>query len=165
MLSEAQVEQYRRDGDTVFKELFGLAELVPWFAEIERASAGNTLARHDKTRVEMEPNQPPNGTLLRRIYEPCTHYPPFRDLSESDKLLECVEQLLGGDLEFHYSKINMKPPAIGSVVEWHQDLAYYPLTNSDSVSILIYLDDADRANGCLQVLPGRHRASPMSQPE
>jgi ectoine hydroxylase-related dioxygenase (phytanoyl-CoA dioxygenase family) len=48
------------------------------------------------------------------------------------------------------------------MVEWHQDLAYYPLTNSDSVSILIYLDDATRANGCLQVLPGRHRAKPMS---
>src|SRR5207253_4594463 len=74
----------------------------------------------------------------------------------------CVEQLLGSDLEFHYSKINMKPPAIGSVVEWHQDLAYYPLTNPDSVAILIYLDDADRANGCLQVIPGRHRGSPMS---
>jgi ectoine hydroxylase-related dioxygenase (phytanoyl-CoA dioxygenase family) len=51
----------------------------------------------------------------------------------------------------------MKPPAIGSVVDWHQDLAYYPLTNSDSVSILTYLDNADRSNGCLQVLPGRHR--------
>ena len=44
---------------------------------------------------------------------------------------------------FHYSKINMKPPSIGSVVEWHQDLSYYPLTNSSSLAVLIYLDDAD----------------------
>src|SRR5262249_17763909 len=28
-------------------------------------------------------------------------------------------------------------------------------------SILIYLDDADRANGCVQVIPGRHRTRPM----
>jgi hypothetical protein len=28
------------------------------------------------------------------------------------------------------------------VVEWHQDLAFYPLTNSDSLAILIYLDTA-----------------------
>ena len=58
---------------------------------------------------------------------------------------------------FHYSKINMKPPAIGSVVEWHQDLSYYPLTHPGSVSILFYLDDADTGNGCLQVIPGAHR--------
>ena len=55
---------------------------------------------------------------------------------------------------FHYSKLNMKPPAIGSVVEWHQDLSFYPLTNSSSLAVLIYLDDADVANGCLQVIPG-----------
>jgi ectoine hydroxylase-related dioxygenase (phytanoyl-CoA dioxygenase family) len=47
----------------------------------------------------------------------------------------------------------MKPPAIGSVVEWHQDLSYYPLTNNASVTLLIYLNDADAGNGCLQVVP------------
>jgi ectoine hydroxylase-related dioxygenase (phytanoyl-CoA dioxygenase family) len=57
----------------------------------------------------------------------------------------------------HYSKLNMKPPAIGSVVEWHQDLSYYPLTNDSSLAVLIYLDDADLANGCLQVIPGQHK--------
>ncbi|MEO7652077.1 MAG: phytanoyl-CoA dioxygenase family protein [Bryobacteraceae bacterium] len=162
MLSDAQVGQYHRDGYVVHPGLVSEDQRATLLAEISRASAGSTLADHDQTRIEMEPNQAPSGTLLRRLYEPCTHYTPFRDLSDSDRLLGCVEQLLGPDLEFHYSKINMKPPAIGSVVEWHQDLTYYPLTNSDSMAILIYLDDADRGNGCLQVIPGRHRAGPMS---
>lgn len=161
MLSSEQIQQYHRDGYTVYRECFNRTEVDALLREIEQISRGNTLASHDNTRVEMEPNQPPDGELLRRIYEPCTYYEPFRDFSESAKLLDCVEQLLGPDLEFHYSKINMKPPAIGSVVEWHQDLSYYPLTNADSVSILIYLDDADRSNGCLQVLPGRHGHKPM----
>ncbi len=162
MLSEKQLEEYRQQGYTVSRQLLGAEHVAALLAEAERVSAGNTLARHDKSRFEMEPNQPPEGTRLRRIYEPCTYYPTFRALSESDRLLECVKQLLGPDLEFHYSKINMKPPAIGSVVEWHQDLVYYPLTNSDSVSILIYLDDADRSNGCLQVLPGYHLRKPLN---
>jgi ectoine hydroxylase-related dioxygenase (phytanoyl-CoA dioxygenase family) len=72
-------------------------------------------------------------------------------------LLGSAAQLLGENLLFHYSKINMKPPQIGSVVEWHQDLAYYPLTNPDSLAVLFYLDPASRANGCLQVIPGSHR--------
>jgi phytanoyl-CoA hydroxylase len=156
MFTEEQVRQYRREGYVLFPGFLSAAEVATFLTEIERIAAGNTLASHDKTRMEMEPNQAPDGTRVRRIYEPCTYYPLFRTLSESPRLLDCVAQLLGQDLVFHYSKINMKPPAIGSVVEWHQDLSYYPLTNPDSVSILFYLDDADTGNGCLQVIPGAH---------
>jgi phytanoyl-CoA hydroxylase len=157
MLTAEQVAQYRRDGYVVSPGLLERDEVDALLWDVEAICAGNTLADHDKTRLEMEPNQGPDGTRVRRVYEPCTHYARFRDFSESAKLLDCVEQLLGPNLTFHYSKINMKPPAIGSVVEWHQDLSYYPLTNPDSLAILFYLDDADTGNGCLQVIPGEHR--------
>lgn len=127
--------------------------------EIERISGNNTLEEHDKTRLEMEPAQPPSGKLVRRIYQPCTYYPLFSDFAESARVLDLVEAIVGPDIVLHYSKINMKPPAIGSVVEWHQDLAYYPLTNDSSVTLLLYLDDADVGNGCLQVIPGKHHAN------
>lgn len=65
-------------------------------------------------------NQAPDGTRVRRLYEPCTHYSEFRALSESGQLLASPEQLLGNNLLFHHSKLNMKPPDIGSVVEWHR---------------------------------------------
>ena len=156
MLTEAQVDQYRRDGYTVVPEFLSQDEGAGFLAGIEAVSKGNTKADHDGTRMEMEPDQPLEGTRVRRIYDPCTFYPVFRDLSESEKLLDCVAQLLGPDVLYHYSKINMKPPEIGSVVEWHQDLAYYPLTNRDSLAVLFYLDGADVDNGCLQMLPGRH---------
>ena len=51
----------------------------------------------------------------------------------------------------------MKPAEIGSVVEWPQDAAYGPVTSRSSIAILIYLDDADVSNGCLQVIPGQFR--------
>ncbi|MBI4551726.1 MAG: phytanoyl-CoA dioxygenase family protein [Candidatus Latescibacteria bacterium] len=156
MLSPQHVEHYHREGYVVYPGFLSRDELATFHAEMERVAAGSTLAHHDKTRLEMEPKQAPDGTLVRRLYEPCTHYELFREFSESDKLLDCVEQLLGPDLLFHYSKINMKPAGIGSPVEWHQDLSYYPLTNRDSVSILFYLDDATVQNGCLQVIPRRH---------
>ena len=47
------------------------------------------------------------------------------------------------------------------MVEWHQDLAYYPLTNRDSLAILFYLDHAGTRKGCLQVIPGSHLGPPM----
>jgi ectoine hydroxylase-related dioxygenase (phytanoyl-CoA dioxygenase family) len=162
MFTPEQIAHYHREGYVVYPAFLSRDDLALFHAEMERLTAGQTLASHDKTRMEMEPNQPPDGTLVRRIYEPCTHYDSFRAFSESPKLLDCVEQLFGPNLLFHYSKINMKPPGIGSPVEWHQDLSYYPLTNRDSVSILFYLDDATIENGCLQVIPRRHTGTLMT---
>ncbi|MGH9327124.1 MAG: phytanoyl-CoA dioxygenase family protein [Terriglobia bacterium] len=159
MLSSKEVNQYKNDGYCVSSEFLNRAQLDRMLKEIEEMSAGSTVSSHDATRMEMEPLQPPSGTLVRRIYDPCTYYPSFREFSESAVLLDALEQLLGPNLELHYSKINMKPPAIGSVVDWHQDLSYYPLTNQDSLAVLFYLDDATRTNGCLQVIPG-----PQTQP-
>jgi phytanoyl-CoA hydroxylase len=157
-MTKLQSEEYLKNGYVSYPGLLDAGQLKNLLGEIDRISDGNTLASHDKTRLEMEPHQKPDGRLVRRIYEPCSHYAPFRDLSEMPKLLDAVESLLGPDLLFHYSKINMKPPSIGSVVEWHQDLSYYPLTNASSLAVLIYLDDADVENGCLQMIPGRHNS-------
>src|SRR5580704_8468942 len=156
-MAKLQRDEYAKNGYVSYPGLLDAVELKTFLTEISRISDGNTLASHDKTRLEMEPQQKPEGRLVRRIYEPCSHYAPFRDLSEAPRLLDAVESFLGPNLLFHYSKINMKPPSIGSVVEWHQDLTYYPLTNASSLAVLIYLDDADVKNGCLQVIPGRHK--------
>ncbi len=161
MLTQEQVLQYGEQGYTVVPGFLNRAEVGMLVADIEALSAAATKANHDQSRMEMEPNQGPEGRLVRRIYEPCTHYSRFSCLAESRQLLDTVEQLIGRNIMYHYSKINMKPPAIGSIVEWHQDLLYYPLTNSDSVTVLFYLEKADLNNGCLQVIPGVHYQHPL----
>ena len=162
MFTPDQIDHYNSEGYVVYPDFVSGDALASLKAKIDRISEGNTKANHDNTRMEMEPSQEPDGTLVRRIYEPCTYYDVFKDFSESTALLDCVEQLFGPNLVFHYSKINMKPQNIGSVVEWHQDLSYYPLTNRDSVSILFYLDDTTEENGCLKVIPRRHTEPLMS---
>ena len=159
-MNNLPTQDYFQNGYMLYPGLLADGEVLQLRQEIERICGDNTLEKHDKTRLEMEPGQPPSGRLVRRIYQPCTYYPVFRELAESAKLLDLVESIVGPDIMFHYSKINMKPPAIGSVVDWHQDLTYYPLTNDSSVTLLLYLDDADVENGCLQVIPGKHHTSP-----
>ena len=162
MLTTAQVEHYHTEGYVAVPGFLSAEEVAAFLREMDAVSAGNTLANHDVTRMEMEPNQPPDGTQVRRLYEPCSHYEVFREFAQSERLLDAVEALLGSDLVFHYSKINMKPAGVGSPVEWHQDLSYYPLTHRGSVSILFYLDDASVENGCLQVIPRRHQSDLLS---
>ncbi|MDR3674534.1 MAG: phytanoyl-CoA dioxygenase family protein [Acidobacteriota bacterium] len=158
MLTAQQISQYRDEGYTILHEFLSRSAVDAILSDIEDLTATSTVAHHDAGRLEMEPNQKPEGRKVRRIYEPCSHYPRFRALSESMDLLDVIEQLIGPNLIFHLSKINMKPAVLGSVVDWHQDLTYYPLTNTDSVTVLFYLEDADASNGCLQVIPCAHRS-------
>lgn len=151
---EDQVKQYKTYGYSICHDFLSESEITEFVREIERISAYSTVAQHDSQRVEMEPHQPPTGRRVRRIYEPCTYYEVFKRFSESPKLLPSLEELLGPDIFYTSSKINVKPAEIGSVVEWHQDMAYGPVTNRSTLSVLVYLDDADRENGCLQVIPG-----------
>jgi len=156
MLTPQQIAQYHDGGYTVLHGFLNRTAVDAILADIKDLTATATVAHHDSSRLEMEPNQGPEGKKVRRLYEPCSYYPGFRSLSESKDLLDVVEQLLGPNLIFHLSKVNMKPAKLGSVVDWHQDLTYYPLTNTDSVTVLFYLEDADASNGCLQVIPRAH---------
>ena len=49
--------------------------------------------------------------------------------------------LLGPNLRYHNNKLNMKNPANGSAVQWHQDWAFYPHTNDSILEVGIALDD------------------------
>jgi phytanoyl-CoA hydroxylase len=157
MLTPQQIEAFMNKGYTVCPSFLSADTIQALLEETARVTAGQTLAMHDAERMEMEPQQPSDGTAVRRLYEPCSYYEVFRQLSEREDLLDCIQQLFGPNLLFHYSKLNMKPAEVGSVVEWHQDLSYYPLTNTDSLAVLFYLDDTTAENGALQLLPGRHR--------
>ncbi len=155
-LSDSQLQHYRAEGYVVVPRLFGADELRRIDAcidELTRAAAG---AADPSKILELEP-EPVNGKrVARRIYNPFHAHEVFRQLATDDRLLDKIESLIGPDFAIQHSKLNMKPAKVGSVVEWHQDLTYFPHTNDDLVTTLIYLDDATEENGCLQVLPRHH---------
>jgi hypothetical protein len=104
--------------------------------------------------AELEPSNP---SIPRRIWAPSARYPEFASMARNARLLDRLEPLLGPNIELQYTKLNMKGPKVDSVVEWHQDFSYYPHTNTDLLSVLIYLDDATDENACLQVVPQSHK--------
>ena len=165
MLNKKQIDQYNEDGFTIFPNFLKSTQIQRFIEVIETITRGNSLDKHDTSKMEMEPDQEKTGNKVRRLYEPCSYYPIYRDYAESQEMLECVELLLGSNIICHYSKLNMKPSKIGSVVEWHQDLAYYPLTNRDSIAVLLYLDDTTIENGCLKVLPKMHKGTLLNHTE
>jgi ectoine hydroxylase-related dioxygenase (phytanoyl-CoA dioxygenase family) len=155
-LSEPQVERYRNEGFLVIKHLFGHEDLERVDATI-RQMTDEALSGGDFSKVlELEPEPVDGRRVPRRIFNPYDQHEAFRSLAHDSRLLDKIESLIGGDFNLQHSKLNMKPPKVGSAVEWHQDMSYFPHTNDDLVTTLIYLDDATEENGCLQVLPRHH---------
>jgi phytanoyl-CoA hydroxylase len=70
--------------------------------------------------------------------------------------LELLVPLIGPAIRAQGDKLNIKPPAVGSPIEWHQDFAHYPHTNDDLCAVGIALDDSDVSNGCVCVVPRSH---------
>jgi len=79
--------------------------------------------------------------------------------ARSEKMVDTMEDLLGGEVYHYHSKLTAKEPREGGAWEWHQDYGYwyhngclFPLM----ASAMVALDATTRDNGCLQVLAGSH---------
>ena len=155
-LTDQQVEQYRVEGFVVLPSLLAGEALRKVDLAIDRITREAIAAGNYKSVLELEPELDNGRPIARRVYHPFERYEEFRELAGDRRMLDPVKALIGPDLSVHHSKLNMKPARVGSVVEWHQDLAYFPHTNDDLVTALVYLDDATEENGCLQVLPRHH---------
>lgn len=154
-LTSEQVQHYKIEGYVVVERVFGRADLAK-IDETIRALADRAASGEDMSKVlELEPEAVDGRRVPRRIFNPYDQHEAFHDLANDARLCDRIESLIGPDFNLQHSKLNMKPAKVGSVVEWHQDLAYFPHTNDDLVTTLIYLDDATEENGCLQVLPRR----------
>lgn len=83
------------------------------------------------------------------------------DLVKHPAILALVRDILGEDVVCWGTHYFCKLPGDGKAVAWHQDASYWPLTPSKTVTAWLAIDDADRANGCMKVVPGTHRLGPL----
>ncbi len=156
-LTEAQVAAYRRDG---YLAVPGLIE-PERIAELRRVTEAFVERSRAVTRsddvFDLDPRHRADAPVLRRIKNPADHHPLYRWVAFESPIPDVVAELIGPDLRFHHSKLNLKGSHVGAPVEWHQDAAFYPHSNDDVLAVGLLLDDATAENGCLAVLPGSHR--------
>jgi phytanoyl-CoA hydroxylase len=78
------------------------------------------------------------------------------------RMMAIVDQLVGSGARLIQDMALMKPPHRGAEKPWHQDNAYFDWTPLDGVlGVWIALDPATVENGCMQIVPGSHRAGPV----
>lgn len=106
------------------------------------------------------------GGIERRtvhLLEVTTRHPAFLALARDARLVRRLQALLGPDIQLQHSKLATKPPTPGTgAFGWHQDLMFYPHTNTSLLSVFVYLDDATPENGCMSMVRGSHRLGPLN---
>jgi hypothetical protein len=90
---------------------------------------------------------------LRRLARYCQ---PVWDIMTNSSILDCVEDIIGPNIVAWGTQYFCKMPGDGKVVSWHQDASYWPFSPARTVTVWLAIDDADRANGCMQVIPRTH---------
>ena len=164
-LSNAQVQQFQRDGYCVGENAVTPEQLESLRSEIARRVEESRA--HDspfgeptldgRARFDMGEEHCAEQPALRRVNNPSDISPAYYQVMSDAPMVDMVNQLIGPNLKFHHCKINLKLPASHTEVGYHQDFAYTPHTNSDVVTALLMLDDMTEENGCLGVIPGSHR--------
>ena len=79
------------------------------------------------------------------------------DIARNPAILEYVEDLLGPNVVLWHTHVFAKSAGETKSVPWHQDATYWPLTPTKTITVWLAIDDSDRGNGALQVIPGTHK--------
>ncbi|HLT01602.1 MAG TPA: phytanoyl-CoA dioxygenase family protein [Geminicoccaceae bacterium] len=157
MISEQQVEFYRENGFVVVEDVLSAAE-VSRLREVtdEMLERARGLTTHDDV-FDLEDTHRPDDPRVRRIKFPDRQHPEYARLVRHPNIVAVLQRLIGPDIRFDVSKLNMKAAGYGAAVEWHQDWAFYPHTNDDLCAVGIMMDDCEMENGPLLAIPGSHK--------
>lgn len=94
---------------------------------------------------------------LRRLNCAVDYEPTFWSYACESLLADLAADLVGPDVKFRESLINFKWARGGDEVRWHQDLVYYPHTNTSPLLMLTCLEDVEPDQAPLMVVPGSHK--------
>ena len=81
----------------------------------------------------------------------------FYRLCRTPAILDYVEDLIGPNFYQWGGQFFLKEPKDGSVVPWHQDAQYWPLSPSKTVTVWLALYDTDEENGAMKIVKGSHK--------
>ena len=77
------------------------------------------------------------------------------------RLVATMTDLLGPDVELHFSTMHVKPPQTGHPFPMHQDHPFYEHEDERYVLVLLHLDDTFHENGEIRFVEGSHKGGPL----
>lgn len=153
-LTPVQIAAYNQDGYVIVPGFLTTAEVDKLY---QIATGDEAVKKH---AFDLN-DQTGKKTKLTLWYTPGND--AYGLLTKSRRMVESVDKLLEGDApvcHFH-SKLMQKEPKVGGAWEWHQDYGYWYknefLYPGQMMSVMIAITEANKQNGCLQVIKGSHK--------
>ena len=125
-LGEDEIEQYHREGWLVVEGVLDAETLAKIDSALTEVYDAALADEETKNYIEFEPADSTESPSVRRVIDPYARHEAFRAVAHDVRVVDRVESLLGPDIDLQHSKLNWKPARVGSPVDWHQDLGYYP---------------------------------------
>ncbi|MBP6507900.1 MAG: phytanoyl-CoA dioxygenase family protein, partial [Opitutaceae bacterium] len=163
-----EIEFYRENGYLLVRQAFTAKETADALQGLLDLIAGKrpdfTGLLFEAKAKELIPTLSPEQRqdYIRKLWYFVEFDARLKALSHHPKLLGIVQTLIGDKAPHMFQDMALiKPPRLGREKPWHQDKAYFdfPLA-TPVVGVWIALDEATVENGCMQILPGRHKDGP-----
>ena len=154
ILTSEQVLNYHRDGFLIIRQYINPNEVN----KLYETAINDAAVRQNAINVNDSNGK---SSKLSLWYKPGNDI--YGLLTRSHRMVTATDQLLDGSSAVcHYhSKLMQKEPRVGGAWEWHQDYGYWYknefLFPDQMLSIMIAITDANKENGCLQVIKGSHK--------
>ncbi len=153
---QAELDAMHRDGFLIVRNFFDRAEtddLLRWTEELTNAPElpGRHMVYYEDSLTE------PGRRVIQRIENFCPFHPAFDDIIRHGALTDWTAALMGGPVVLFKEKINSKLPGADGFKAHQDQQAGWTRWAPLFVTALVTLDPATIENGCLELVPGRHR--------
>ncbi|HLV77340.1 MAG TPA: ectoine hydroxylase [Marinobacter sp.] len=153
-LDGQQLERFERDGFLWLDSFFSPETVSGFFDELRDMAQDRSFC--DRQEVIMDVNR----EKIRSVFAMHESSQAFHRLTRDPRLLGMAQQLLGGDVYIHQSRINSKAGFCGNGFEWHSDFETWHTEDGmpamRAVSASIMLTENNAFNGPLMLIPGSH---------
>ena len=140
ILTRQQVAQFHDSGFVSPVDVIPPDEAAEYVRRLEAAEAA--YPEH------LNPENRNNPHLAFLLFDELAHHP---------RVLDAVEDLIGGNFSLWGSVLFAKDPGSSHYVSWHQDATYMGIEPHDFVTPWIALTRSNRESGCMSMIPGSHR--------
>jgi ectoine hydroxylase-related dioxygenase (phytanoyl-CoA dioxygenase family) len=166
-ITPEEIQQYNEKGYIILNDVLTeeeVAELEPWFEHFVSGKEQHRMGR-DFCDMSQPYGTPIEDFKLVNAMLPSKYCPEFAGNIFLQLSQNIANQLYTGEAAVDYEQfLAKKPQKEQAEFAMHQDLGYWPKTqNTWTATFSLALNDADVANGCLQVVPGSNTETELRQ--
>jgi ectoine hydroxylase-related dioxygenase (phytanoyl-CoA dioxygenase family) len=159
-LTDDQISFYQEHGYLHIPQIFSTEETTTLSGELDRlveewATTGpGWTGPWRLSYMSPDVEQQSKLTAMHDLYY---YSEPWMRAVTHPKLVQCMSDILGPNVELHHSTLHIKPPETGHPFPMHQDNAFYGHESDKYIDVLVHLDDTCHENGEIRFLDGSHK--------